>query len=77
MGTDAFCKVGSERRILGPREVCTGAYDTERRERKSRMLEFSNLMQVVEIRVMKGIFGAPRRLALGGVALVYPDRWWR
>lgn len=34
-------------------------------------------MQVVQIRVMKGIFGAPRRLALGGVALVYPDQWWR
>lgn len=45
--------------------------------KKSPMLEFSNLMQVVEIRVMKDIFGAPRRLALGGVALVYPDQWWR
>lgn len=31
----------------------------------------------VEIRVMKGICGASRRLALGGVALVYPDQWWR
>lgn len=44
----------------------------------SPMSDFSNLhTQVVEIRVMKGIFGAPRRLALAGVALVYPDQWWR
>lgn len=38
---------------------------------------FFHLKQVVEIRVMKGIFGALCRLAFGGVALVYPDQWWR
>lgn len=50
--------------------MCTEPLNTERREIKITNVGIFNVTQVVEITIMKGIFGALHGLALGGVVCI-------